>query len=257
MRCLLPTGIRVAEGWRGTSFPYIQKQFATLVSRQQQSVFTQLSNLFLPSACQSSFSCLLPEQGGVTPDFRAEFSVVVPAQQTTPCITSHAALPSPCTVPPRRFGQAAVGRVMRSLPLFIPGAMGSPGEQGRAEGPTDPRSPRWCLFCFPRRWGRRGGAARSRDRAPGRGGGNCPRRAGLREWCGQRGRSSRSALAPREGSVTGNPPPAGPLSSPFPRPPLPVRLAAPTPSAASFPALRFFCGDSPWLRGPVCCPVNK
>lgn len=84
MRCLLPTGIRVAEGWRGTSFPYIQKQFATLVSRQQQSVFTQLSNLFLPSACQSSFSCLLPEQGGVIPDFRAEFSVVVPAQQTTP-----------------------------------------------------------------------------------------------------------------------------------------------------------------------------
>lgn len=61
MRCLLPAGIRVAEGWRGTSFPYIQKQFATLVSRQQdiliclyaveQSLAAQcLSELFLMPA---------------------------------------------------------------------------------------------------------------------------------------------------------------------------------------------------------------
>lgn len=61
MRCLLPTGIRLAEGWRGTSFPYIQKQFATLVSRQQdiliclyavkQSLAAQcLSQLFLMPA---------------------------------------------------------------------------------------------------------------------------------------------------------------------------------------------------------------
>lgn len=66
-------------------------------------------------------------------------------------------------------------------------------------------------------------------------------------------------LLPHEGLGEGHPPPAPSplLCSPFPRPPLPVRLAAPTPSAASFPALRFFCGDSQWLRGPVCCPVNK
>ncbi|KAL9847657.1 carboxypeptidase N catalytic chain isoform 2-T2 [Geothlypis trichas] len=99
--------------------------------------------------------------------------------------------------------------------------MGPPGEPGRAEGPTDPRR---CLLCFPRRWGRRGGAARSRDRAAGRSGGSCPRRAGLRGSCGQRGRPGAIPIplgsCPTEGDGQ-SPPPAGPypLLSPARRSP--------------------------------------
>lgn len=99
--------------------------------------------------------------------------------------------------------------------------MGPPGEPGRAEGPTDPRR---CLLCFPRRWGRRGGAARSRDRAAGRSGGSCPRRAGLRGSCGQRGRPGAIPI-PLGSCPTGgdgqSPPPAGPspLLSPARRSP--------------------------------------
>lgn len=139
-------------------------------------VFTQLSNVLLPSAYQSSFSCPLPEQDGVIPDFGAELSVMVPAQQTTPASRRTLLCPPPA---PSQLGslgsQPWRGRCSQSLPPFIPGAMGSPGEQGRAEGPIDPRR---CLLCFRRRWGRRGGA--EPGPGSGRSGGSCPRRAGLR-----------------------------------------------------------------------------
>lgn len=245
MRCLLPTGIRVAEGWRGTSFPYIQKQFATLVSRQQDILICLYAvKQTLAAQCLSELF-LMPAPRAGWGDTRLSSGVLCggPCSADNSCITSHAALPSPCTVPARRFGQAAVGRVMRSLPLFIPGAMGSPGEQGRAEGTTDPRSPRWCLFCF-RRWGRRGGAARSRDRAPGRGGGNCPRRAGtgragLREWCGQRGRSIPLGSCPTRGLGDGQPPARWPPFLSFPPPAAPRALGSPDALRSQFssPAL--------------------
>lgn len=189
-----------------------------------------------------------------------ELSVMAPAQQTTPA--SHRTLLCP---PPALSQLGGSGSqlcegdaVSPCLCLFIPGAMGSPGEQGRAEGPEHAAVPPLPPQEMGQEMGQEPGPGSGKERweppAPGRA-------AGIVRAASPPGATPIPlGSCPTRGLVTGTPlpePPSPLLSFPFPRPPLPVRLAAPTPSAASFPALRFFCGDSQWLRGPVCCPVNK
>lgn len=86
-------------------------------SRTFSFVYMQLSNVLLPSACQGSFSCPLPEQGVVIADFSSGALRDGSCSADNSCITSHSALPSPCTVPARQFGQPAVARAMQSVPL--------------------------------------------------------------------------------------------------------------------------------------------
>lgn len=257
MRCLVPTGISVAEGWRETASPISRNSSQPFVSRQED-IFICLYAVKQCTAAQclsEPFLMPAPEQGGVTPEFRAELPVMVPAQQTAPA--SHPTLLCPpCTVPARQSGQPAAARAMRSVPLFIPGAMGSPGEQGRAQGLT-----RGGASCASPGFGqerRRGAGTGLRGGA--QGGGQGPGRAAgiVRAARPPRRYPHPPRLLPHESArCRAAPRPPAPSLLSVPRPPLPVRLAAPTPSAASFPALRFFCSDSQWLRGPVCCPVNK
>lgn len=156
---------------------------------------------------------------------------------------------------------------MRSL--TIPGAAELPGEGGAragAEGLADPQSLRRCHPLTPQEMGQESGRGSELAAVSRRGAAESARagQAGAEQGSGSRVGTraapapslSRSDFAPRQGWATGIPPSRRPCLL-SPAPPLAVRLAAPTSSAASFPALRFFCSDSLWLRGPVYCPVNK
>lgn len=111
---------------------------------------------------------------------------------------------------------------MRSPPLFIPGAAGLPGEQEPEQRARQTRKT-WgdVSLCFPRRWGRRAGAAPSWLPGHGGSGGSCPCRAGLQELCGHRGRPDTVPTplgsCPTEGLDDGHapsPPPPSPLPPP-------------------------------------------